>query len=173
MKFLRRFYRGKAPFRVQLSVGLDGAGCRPTGRPGRQSREIGGDYAVAPGIKIGVHNLAFRVGPGYKRHLPAHALVKAYIGVKPGNQAFDFAVVKDNGMRLIAEQSAEKVCIEGGEKIAGNVDEVRLYPKRTSNGPTGIVPGQRFVAGDVDSLPQWPWGCPSGRRNPWQSPCCR
>ena len=84
---------------------------------------------------------------------PAYALVKAYVGTKPGNQAFDFAVVKDHGMRLVAEQSAEEVCVEGGEKVAGNVDEVRLYPKCPPNGAAGVVPGQRFVAGDVDGLP--------------------
>ena len=151
MKFLRRIYLFTGE-ETGFPRGSLSAGRRAGGRPGRQPRKIGGDHAVAPGIKAGVLRLVFRVGLDISG-TPAYALVKAYVGTKPGNQAFDFAVVKDHGMRLVAEQSAEEVCVEGGEKVAGNVDEVRLYPKCPPNGAAGVVPGQRFVAGDVDGLP--------------------
>ncbi len=86
---------------------------------------------------------------------------------KAGDEALDLGVVKDDAVRLVAEQAGSHLGIECSDHVRRHVHDVRLDACGVRQGCIDLIPRQHLVGGDVERLSD---GLPAAQE-PNEPPC--
>ena len=112
----------------------------------------GGDHVVAKCIKLRILLLESGIGQNVLNRA-AQSLICADRTYESRNGPLELAVVKDDGIGLVAGERALKVVRTGCmQKIRGNAIGMKRPVQLVCDDAVNLVPRQRFVAGDVVGL---------------------
>ena len=80
-------------------------------------------------------------------------------GFEIGYEGFDLGVVKDDGVRLVADKAAREVVVfsEGGEHFRGDIVWFKLHAESLGDSAVDRIPAYAFVGGDVKRLTYGFW----------------
>src|SRR5690554_3078437 len=110
-------------------------------RPGER---ISRKDALADVIEIFIYTAASRVFPIPGCDLFGSAR-KRNRADKIRDQAFDFAVIQDEGMRFITQQAGSPLRIIRGDQVRWHMDDIRLRAECPCNRCKDLIPGQPLI----------------------------
>ena len=109
----------------------------------------GGDHLVAPGVELGVVRLQLGGGQHVADGL-AQALVGAHRAGKARHSALNLAVVKHDGIGLIADEAALEVILARlVQEVGGHIVGLEGNAQLIRDDAVDLVPGDGLVRGDV------------------------
>ena len=73
-------------------------------------------------------------------------------GGEIGGKTFDFGVVENHAMGLIAEQACPPLRVERGDCIRGDVDNTGFCAGGSSESFKNLVPGEKLIGGYMENL---------------------
>src|SRR5258708_35051856 len=86
------------------------------------------------------------------RDRPPQALRPGNFTAEARHKAFDLAIVKNNTVDLVTQQTADGMRPICGDQIRGNMDDVGWNIKRPKSFEVDLLPTQHLIRGDLKDL---------------------